>query len=156
MDAQTNIRRAVQDDAESIAGLVAEAYSSYIPRIGKKPGPMLDDYREVVADFSVFVLAKDAEIMGVLVLKVQKPALLLENIAVLPRHKGQGIGKALMAFSEDYGRQAGCEAIELYTHQLMTENIALYKGLGYQETRRATENGFARVFMRKPIAAGSA
>ncbi|WP_248745856.1 GNAT family N-acetyltransferase [Pseudomonas sp. MWU12-2037] len=89
--------------------------------------------------------------MRVLVLSPQDSALLLENIAVLPRYKGQGIGKALMAFSEDYARKTNCDAIQLYTHQLMTENIALYHALGYQETHRATENGFARVFMRKPM-----
>jgi len=151
MDVQTSIRRATQDDVEQITALVAEAYSSYIPRIGRKPGPMLEDYNAVVAELSVFVMAKAEEVMGVLVLSPQDSALLLENIAVLPRYKGQGIGKALMAFSEDFARETGCETILLYTHQLMTENIALYKALGYQETHRATENGFARVFMRKPM-----
>jgi len=151
MDAQKSIRRATQDDVEQITALVAEAYSSYIPRIGRKPGPMLEDYTAVVAELSVFVMAKEAEVMGLLVLSPQDSALLLENIAVLPRYKGQGIGKALMAFSEDFARKAGCDAIQLYTHQRMTENIALYQALGYQETHRATENGFARVFMRKPM-----
>ena len=33
----------------------------------------------------------------------------------------------------------------------MTENIVIYKNLDYQETRRASENGFARVFMRKAL-----
>lgn len=151
MEIQPNIRRATQDDAECIAALVAEAYSPYIPRIGKKPAPMLDDYGQVIADFCVFVLANDADIQGVLVVSQQNTELLLNNIAVLPRYKGKGIGKALMAFCEEYAQATGCDAIQLYTHQLMTENIDLYKRLGYQETHRATENGFARVYMRKPI-----
>ncbi|WP_346770509.1 GNAT family N-acetyltransferase [Pseudomonas sp. 273] len=77
--------------------------------------------------------------------------MLLENIAVAPAFKGRGIGKALLAFCEDYARARRLEAIELYTNQLMTENIALYTKLGYQETHRATEDGFARVFMRKGV-----
>lgn len=154
METQTTIRRATQDDAECIAVLIAEAYSPYIPRIGKKPAPMLDDYRQVVADFCVFVLTKNADIVGVLVLSQENSELLLNNIAVLPRCKGKGIGKALMAFCEEYAQVMGCDAIKLYTHQLMTENIEIYKRLGYQETHRATENGFARVFMRKPIQRG--
>lgn len=42
-------------------------------------------------------------------------------------------------------------AIRLYTHERMLENIKIYGKLGYQETRRAVEDGFARVFMRKSL-----
>jgi ribosomal protein S18 acetylase RimI-like enzyme len=112
---------------------------------------MLKNYRQVVADCSVFVLTRPTQIIGVLVVDVRKPNLLLENIAVLPACKGQGAGKLLMAFCEDYARETGCEAIELYTNVLMTENLEIYKKLGYQETRRAHEDGFSRVFMRKPV-----
>ncbi|SDI99448.1 Ribosomal protein S18 acetylase RimI [Pseudomonas delhiensis] len=144
-------RQATPDDAPAIARLVDEAYSPYIPRIGRKPAPMLDDYRQVVAEADVFVCARDGEVAGVLVLRLQGPVVLLENIAVAPAFKGRGIGKALLAFCEDYARARRLEAIELYTNQLMTENIALYTKLGYRETHRATEDGFARVFMRKGV-----
>ncbi|PWU27138.1 GNAT family N-acetyltransferase [Pseudomonas sp. RW407] len=150
MDAR-EIRQATPDDAPAIARLVDEAYSPYIPRIGRKPAPMLDDYRQVIAEADVFVCALDGEVAGVLVLRPQSPVVLLENIAVAPAFKGRGIGKALLAFCEDYARARRLEAIELYTNQLMTENIALYTKLGYQETHRATEDGFARVFMRKGV-----
>jgi len=42
-------------------------------------------------------------------------------------------------------------AIRLYAHEMMVENIARYRGLGYVETHRAEENGLRRVFMRKPL-----
>ena len=151
MDA-AEIRKALPDDAPAIARLVDEAYSPYIPRIGRKPAPMLDDYRQVIAEADSFVCTRNGEVAGVLVLRPQGPALLLENIAVAPAFKGQGIGKALLAFCEERARAQGFQAIELYTNQLMTENIALYTKLGYRETHRATENGFARVFMRKVVA----
>lgn len=51
----------------------------------------------------------------------------------------------------DYARSLGCPAVRLYTHELMVENIALYGKIGFRETHRATENGFARVFMRKEL-----
>lgn len=145
------IRRAHQGDADCITALVAEAYTPYIARIGKKPAPMLDDYRQVVTDAPTFVLTEGADVVGVLVMVQEDSEWLLINIAVLPRCKGKGFGKMLMAFCEEQARQAGCDAIRLYTHELMTENIEIYKKLGYQETHRATENGFARVFMRKPL-----
>ncbi|WP_346770510.1 hypothetical protein [Pseudomonas sp. 273] len=68
MDAR-EIRQATPDDAPAIARLVDEAYSPYIPRIGRKPAPMLDDYRQVIAEADVFVCALDGEVAGVLVLR---------------------------------------------------------------------------------------
>jgi ribosomal protein S18 acetylase RimI-like enzyme len=149
LQALRTIRRARRGDAECIAALVAEAYTPDISRIGKKPAPMLDDYGLLVADSNVFVLTDDTDIVGVLVMSQENTELLLLNVAVLPRCKGKGIGKMLMKFCEEYAHRTGCNAIRLYTHELMVENIEIYKKLGYQETHRATENGFARVFMRK-------
>ena len=37
---------------------------------------------------------------------------------------------------------------ESYTNAAMHENLALYARIGFVETRRATEDGFDRVFMR--------
>ena len=151
MNASTTIRRAHPPDAAEITVLVAEAYAPYIPRIGRKPGPMLDDYEQVITESLVYVSTDDALITGVLVMQLEGTEMLLVNVAVLPRCKGQGIGKQLMTFSEDCARRSGCRAIRLYTHELMNENLAIYEKLGYAETHRATEQGFPRVFMRKPL-----
>lgn len=148
------IRRAHPGDAESIALLVAEAYTPYIARIGKKPAPMLDDYRQVLAETDTFVLTDSEGLKGVLVMRQEGTELLLLNVAVSPRCKGQGLGKRLMAFCESHALHSGCDAVRLYTHELMIENIDIYKKLGYQETHRATEDGFARVFMRKALQTG--
>ena len=37
--------------------------------------------------------------------------------------------------------------IHLYTHALMTENIALYRRIGFVETQRVSEKGYERVYM---------
>lgn len=39
------IRAARAGDLPRIQAIVAAAYARYIARMGKKPGPMLDDYR---------------------------------------------------------------------------------------------------------------
>lgn len=156
MQPTRTIRRAHPEDVDCITALVNEAYHHYVPRMGKKPAPMREDYRQVLASAQVYVLTVDEDIAGVLVLSQEAGELLLENIAVLPRYKGQGIGKTLLLFCEDHARRARCTAIRLYTHERMTENIDLYKKLGYLETHRATENGFARVFMRKSLGSGLA
>ncbi|KNX77078.1 GNAT family acetyltransferase [Pseudomonas sp. 250J] len=151
MDAAIRLRRAMPDDADEVAVLVAEAYSPYIARIGRVPAPMLDDYRQVVQDDEVFVAIQDTRIVGVLVLRQEGSVMLLVNVAVLPDCKGQGIGRRLMAFCEEHARATGCMAVRLYTHERMVENIEIYRKAGYRETHRATEDGFARLFMKKTI-----
>jgi hypothetical protein len=43
------LRQAGQDDHAMIEAIVRAAYTKYIDRIGKPPGPMLDDYRRLIA-----------------------------------------------------------------------------------------------------------
>jgi len=45
----------------------------------------------------------------------------------------------------------GFAELRLYTHEAMSENIALYRRLGFEETRRRQEDGYDRVFMRKSV-----
>lgn len=151
MHSSLTLRRAEPADVEAITGLVQAAYSPYIARIGKPPAPMLDDYRQVIADSEVHVALQGERVAGVLVLEREGDEMLLANVAVLPECKGQGIGKVLMHLCETRSRQVGCSAVRLYTHERMTENIAIYRTLGFVETHRAQEHGFSRVFMRKAL-----
>ena len=56
-----------------------------------------------------------------------------------------------MALAEEEAQRLGLTTITLYTNERMTENIELYKRLGYTETERKTEQGYQRVYMRKPV-----
>lgn len=145
------IRRARPDDAEAVGEIVHAAYRHYIARIGKPPGPMLDDYAARIAAGQAWVLEDEGQLQGVLVLEDRDDVLLLDNIAVRPGAQGKGYGRELLAYAESAARDAGCGAIELYTHELMTKNQALYHRIGYVETGRVTEKGFARVYMRKGL-----
>jgi len=131
--------------------IVDAAYRSYIPRIGKKPGPMLDDYSKRIADGQVWVLSDCVLTAGILVLEKIPDALLLDNIAIVPGQQGKGRGRLLLEFAEQEAKRRGFKEIRLYTHALMTENIALYGRIGYVETGRVTEKGFDRVYMAKRL-----
>ena len=56
-----------------------------------------------------------------------------------------------MAFAEEEARRRGHRVIELYTNEVMVENIALYRRLGYVETGRKQVAGYDRVYMRKTL-----
>jgi len=146
------IRPAIPDDAEAMRDVVHAAYAHYVPRLGKPPGPMLDDYAARIAAGQAWVLQDAARVVGLLVLEDRPDALLLDNVAVRPECQGAGHGRALMAFAAAEARRRGFGRIVLYTHVLMTENQELYRRIGYVETRRVTEHGFDRVYMQLDLA----
>jgi GNAT superfamily N-acetyltransferase len=145
------IRPAVAADAQAVERIVHDAYVKYVARIGKKPGPMLDDYPARIAEGAVWVAAEGADIAGILVLLPAPDHLLLDNIAVAPSWQGRGVGRALMDLADDIARRGGFTELRLYTHVMMHENIVLYTHLGWQEYARGEQAGFQRVFMRRSV-----
>ena len=148
---EPHIRAATAADVPAITEIVDQAYWHYIARIGKPPGPMLDDYAARVLGGVVWVLEEGAAIAGTIVLLPAPNYLLLDNIAVSPGHQGLGLGRRLLAFAEAEALRRGYCEIRLYTHQTMVENQRLYASIGYEETGRGTEAGYDRVFMRKQL-----
>ena len=145
------IRLARPEDVEAVRQIVRAAYGHYVARLGKLPGPMLDDYGRRVADEQAWVLEDEGEPAGVLVLEDGDCGLLLDNLAVSPATQGRGHGRALIAFAEQEARRRGYAEIRLYTNALMTENLALYGRLGFRETGHVTEKGYERVYMAKAL-----
>ena len=148
---EPRIRAATAADVPAIADIVEQAYRHYIARMGKPPGPMLDDYAARVLEGVVSVLEEDAAIAGIIVLLPATNYLLLDNVAVSPTRQGLGLGRRLLAFAEAEALRRGYHEIRLYTHQTMVENQRLYKSIGYEETGRGTKAGYDRVFMRKRL-----
>jgi GNAT superfamily N-acetyltransferase len=145
------IRPATLEDIAQIEAIVEAAYSPYIERIGRKPAPMLDDYASQVLARRVHVLADEKRLSGFVVLIDTENYLLLDNIAVSPALKGQGLGRQLLNFAERHALEAGYSSIRLYTNEAMSENLALYARRGFVETHRVEENGLRRVHMSKSL-----
>ena len=141
------IRAATAADLRAITDIVDEAYRHYITRLGKPPGPMLDDYAARISEGAVWVLEEGTVLAAIIVLPAPN-YLLLDNIAVSPARQNLGLGRQLLAFAETEALRRG---YRLYTHQTMVENQRLCASIGYQETGRSTEAGYDRVFMRKPL-----
>ena len=146
-----NLRLAVRDDVHAVEEVVRAAYDRYVVRIGRKPGPMLDDYSALIEAGVVHVVEQAGVVLGVLVLIPEKDAMLLDNVAVAPAAQGLGLGRAMLEFAERCAIDMGYHSIRLYTNEAMRENIQLYSRIGYAETHRAEEKGLRRVYMIKPI-----
>jgi ribosomal protein S18 acetylase RimI-like enzyme len=112
------------------------------------------DFGALIAAGDVWVATDHDRVVGVLVLRMQETALLLESVAVDPAHQGHGIGRSLIDHAERVARDAGLGSVDLYTNAHMTENLRLYPSLGYDVVDRRREDGFDRVFFRKSVAPG--
>jgi ribosomal protein S18 acetylase RimI-like enzyme len=145
------IRLARTADAATVTAIVNDAYSIYLARNGKIPGPMRDDYERLIDAERVHVLEDGSEIIGLVVLIPEQQTMLLDNVAVSPGAQGRGFGVRLIAFAEQTARAGGFAAIRLYTQDIMTENLALYSRLGFVETHRGEELGLQRVYMSKTL-----
>jgi ribosomal protein S18 acetylase RimI-like enzyme len=104
---EMTIRQAMREDVARIARLVNAAYAKYLDRMEKPPAPLLADYTGLVAHGEVYVLVSGVELAGLLALEAQDQALFIENVAVDPALQGQGLGRLLMAFAEQYARERG-------------------------------------------------
>jgi len=142
-------RLANRDDLHAVEEIVQTAYSKYVSRIGREPGPMLDDYGALIDEGRVYVVEHDGAVKGILVLVPEADGILLDNVAVAPAAQALGLGRKMLQFAERMAIERGYGRIRLYTNEAMTENIALYSRIGYVETYRAEEKGLRRVYMTK-------
>lgn len=143
------IRLATPGDLGAVRQIAREAYAVYVPRIGREPAPMTQDFAAALEAGRLWVAG--APVSGYVVAYPRGDHWHLENVAVAPAARGRGVGRALIGFVEAISRDAGAAAVELYTNACMTENLALYPRLGYVPTGRRTEDGFDRVFFRKAL-----
>src|ERR1041384_8381988 len=73
------IRPANLEDAAGVTTCVCAAYHPYIQRIGKQPGPMLEDYSKVIREHQVYVAERDGSLLGALVLVDTNEGLLIDR-----------------------------------------------------------------------------
>ncbi|WP_327640197.1 GNAT family N-acetyltransferase [Kribbella sp. NBC_00482] len=145
------IRPAEPTDTDAVTEIARTAFEHYIPRIGVPPIPMLVDYAAAITAAKVWVAADAGSVLGFVLLEDEPDSLLLDVLAVAPTAQGQGIGAALLTFTETEARSRGYHRITLYTNEAMTENLAYYPHHGYTETARESIQGRHRVFFEKQL-----
>ena len=100
---------------------------------------MLADFEAQAAAGQVSVVEVAGQLVGLIVMSREADHLFIENVAVWPAHQGRGHGRRLLRHAEREARRLGLEEIRLYTEVRMTENLALYPAIGYEEFDRRAE-----------------
>lgn len=142
---------ATAEDADAIRSLTREAYSKWIPVIGREPLPMTADYEKAVKKHRIDLLYIGGKIVALIEMIPKADHLLIENVAVSPAFQGRGLGRKLLTHAEQVAASLRLSVIKLYTNKLFTENLRLYQKLGYAIDREEEFRGGFVVHMSKPV-----
>ena len=132
------IRRADAGDAPAIGRLLYDFNTEFDD---PTPAPEANAARiaELLdgGDTEVLVAHAGEEPVGLAVLRL-RPALwstalesYLAELYVVPKHRGQGLGRALMEAAIDLARERGADYMDLGTAETDTAARALYESLGF-------------------------
>jgi len=78
------------------------------------------------------VCEENGELVGCLVLAPQgNDEIKMRQVAVSPHARGQGVGRALTEFAEEFSRQRGFRRLTLHAR---TPAVPFYEKLGYERT----------------------
>ena len=143
-----HIRAATQKDSDQLKACMESAYVGYQQQLGGVRLPPMDaDYSAEIENYPTWVVESEGNIIGGLTMVFERNYASIANIAIDPKFQGHGIGGGLMKFAEAKARAAKLTELQLATHVLLVDNIALYQHLGWQETARDE----TRVFMKKVL-----
>ena len=116
MNGTMKLRRALPADAAAVRELTREAYSKWVPVIGREPLPMRADYDRAVRDHIVVLCEDGARLAALVELIAANDHLLIENLAVRPGDQGKGLGALLLAHADVVARSLNLPEIRLFTN----------------------------------------
>lgn len=154
--ASTHFVAATVADADAIRTMVRAAYSKWVPVVGREPRPMATDYATAVLDYDVDLLYRDAELVGVIQMKLHPDHLWVQNVAVAPQWHGQGYGRQLLSHAQDRAMKAGLPELRLLTNEAFVSNIVLYERFGFTLDRKEPFHlgGFSVYMSKRLVASG--
>lgn len=131
------VRRATAGDGPVLQDLEVRAGRAFLgsahPEVASDEALPLDRLAGYASDgrSAVAVTSSGAVVGYVLVDRVDDAAH-VEQVSVDPDHQGAGIGRALMAWADDWARADGRTAVTLTTFADVAWNAPLYAHLGFR------------------------
>lgn len=148
MTGEIVIRQAVTGDAPNLQSCMHSAYAAYNDRMsGTRLPPLELDYAAEIENYPTWVAVLDNQLVGGVTLVFEADSASIANIAVSPSVQGRGLGRSLLEFAERKAKEKGYTELRLATHVRLTENVEIYRHLGWAEFNRDE----TRVFMKKIV-----
>ena len=148
------IRKAQKDDLDSIEKIyerIHDVEEQGLSAVGwiRNVYPTRRTAEDALNRGDLFVMTDGDKIVAVAVInQIQVPeykdatwkhdasneeVMVLHGLAVDPLEKGKGLGRAFVAFYENYAKQHGCPALRMDTNVTNARARKLYQSLGYEE-----------------------
>jgi N-acetylglutamate synthase-like GNAT family acetyltransferase len=159
------IREATESDADLLASLIRESFATVAARLGltpenspRHPSNCKTDW--VLSAFAKgvrhFLLTTPGGAAGCVALeRADADVCYLERLAVLPGHRRNGFGEALVNYAVERAREFGARRVELGVVAAEAELCEWYERLGFSAVSTVLFEGaqFEVTFMRKPLVA---
>jgi ribosomal protein S18 acetylase RimI-like enzyme len=143
-----SIRPAEAVDAEDIAAVILSAFEPYRGRIEPTPSALSETGESIgrrLASGPGFVAEARDRVVGCVLTAFNSPGeLYVGRLAVVPEWRRRGLGRRLIARSEELARERGCAAISLGVRIALKENIAFFERLGFRFVSEERHPGYSR------------
>ena len=138
------LRDAAPTDAPTVAEVVRQSFAEYEPWLTPPSGANAetsDTVLQKMAQGHVTLALLGGEMVGCVFTEPRDGFLYLGRLAVLPSHRHQGVGRALMDSAEARATRSGLPAVRLGVRIALPENRAYYERLGYCHCGHGTHPG---------------
>jgi ribosomal protein S18 acetylase RimI-like enzyme len=149
------LREATEADAETVASILRAAFEEYRGRIDPPSGAHAETgetVREKMKSACVILALAGGEAAGCIYCQPGEGYLYFSRLAVLPAHRRQGLGRALIEHIEERARAMRLPRVRLGVRVVLDHQRAYYERLGYRVVESATHPGYTEptyVFMEK-------
>ncbi len=140
------LQEASEADTETIAAVIRAAFEEYRGRLDPPSGALAETaetVREKLRAAQAVLAFAGGVPVGCVFFRPEEGRLYLFRLAVLPGHRGRGLGRALLAHVEDRARALGLPRVRLGVRAALARQIAFYEGLGYRRVGDGTHPGYA-------------
>jgi predicted N-acetyltransferase YhbS len=140
------LREAREADIPAVADVIRRAFAEYAGRLdppSSAHGKSAERVRAELSDGGALVATQGQEIIGCVLYHRRADHLYLDRLAVLPEHRGQGLGRRLVAAVEQRAIELGLPRVRLSVRLALSENQALYERLGYHVQSYGTHPGYS-------------
>ncbi|MCI4662182.1 MAG: GNAT family N-acetyltransferase [Neomegalonema sp.] len=150
MDRQTRIAETA--DLPAIRGILKDAFSQLVERLGFEPTPMHRDYAGLVEQNFVILAEDGAEVIGVAATIPREQHLYIDCLAVTPDRQRAGAGRHLLGAVETLASGLNYAHVRLHTAPRLDAPMSLYRSSGYCLSAYSGCGHTERVMFQKRIA----
>lgn len=129
-----DIRLATLDEAPLVHRIMQAAFAEYAGVLNPPSGANREtvaDVEEAMAQGGAVLAWDGATVIGSGRFRFETDFLYIGRLAVLPEHRGIGVGRAMVDFMERVALERQLAEIHLSVRMMLPQNLRFYQNMGY-------------------------